>query len=70
MNLPQFLYPSTWSSSNQLVAQVVLCFLLLRLMLITYTVSHIEEREPALCFIVKFTLGIALLLCYGVQALL
>lgn len=70
MSLPQLIYPSSWSSTTQLIVQVVLCFLLLRLMLVTYTASPADEREPALVLIAKFSLGIALLLCYVVQALL
>lgn len=64
------LYPSSWSTTTQLIAQVVLCFLLLRPMLITCTTSPVEEREPTLILITKFTLGISLLFCYVVQALL
>lgn len=70
MHLSQLFYPSSWSNTTQLIAQVALCFLLIRLMLITYTTSPVEEREPGPVLIIKFALGIALLLCYAVQALL
>jgi hypothetical protein len=62
--------PPGWITPTSLLyVQVGLTFLLIRLVLYTYTAFEPNDRESSSWFITKFLLSLAFLLCLGLQSL-